>query len=193
MWEDEYLASVVQEFRRYQALADQAIARLGAGGLTFVPDGQSNSILVLMKHVGGNLRSRWTDVLTSDGEKPDRHRDGEFESSADEEGAVRALWQVGWRALFTALEEVGPSRLGAVVTIRGEPHTLVRAIERSLAHTAYHTGQIVYLAKHLCADEWQSLSIARGQSARYAQQVRRAWGDAAALQEGETGPGPGRP
>ncbi len=121
-----------------------------------------------MKHLAGNLRSRWTDFLTSDGEKPDRNRDAEFVLDA---GTTRATvlgwWDEGWRRLFGAIESLGPDDLLRTVHIRGEPHTVVRAIERALAHAAYHVGQIVLLAKHRRGAAWRSLSIPKGQSATF--------------------------
>jgi hypothetical protein len=115
-----------------------------------------------VKHIGGNLRSRWTDFLTTDGEKPDRNRDGEFELAAGQTRAhVMAWWHGGWDALFGTLEALTPDDLLKRVTIRGEPHTVLQAINRSLAHAAYHVGQIVFLAKHLRSADWKTLSIPR--------------------------------
>jgi hypothetical protein len=125
-------------------------------------DPKSNSIATLMKHMGGNMRSRWTDFLTTDGEKPDRNRDAEFELEA---GAtldrLRSDWEEGWRRLFSTLEALGPDDLSRTVTIRGEPLTVLEAIERATAHYAYHVGQIVFLAKHLRSGAWQTLSVPR--------------------------------
>ena len=162
--ERDYLASVEAEYRRYRGLAERAIDRLSDEELVWVPDAGSNSVAVLMKHVGGNLRSRFADFLSSDGEKPDRDRDAEFEVGPTDVEAVRRVWERGWATLFATLEGLGPQDLAAVVRIRGEAHTVPQALERSVAHTAYHVGQIVYVAKHLRSAAWQTLSIARGQS-----------------------------
>src|SRR5690606_5792830 len=127
-----------------------------------------NSVAVLMKHVGGNLRSRWTGFLTTDGEKPDRDRDSEFAIGPDDSrDRILDRWQEGWRCLEDALRSLDPADLERTVHIRGEPHTVPQALHRSLAHTAQHTGQIVLLAKHLCGSAWRTLSIPRGQSAAY--------------------------
>lgn len=161
-----YLTAVLAEFRRYKRLGDGAIEQASDEDLVAAIDDESNSIAVIAKHVGGNLRSRWSDFLTTDGEKPDRDRDAEFvvDPGRATRAAVMAWWEEGWRALFGSLEALAPDDLLRTVTIRGEPHSVVRAIERSLAHTAYHVGQIVLLAKHRRGAEWRSLSIPKGQS-----------------------------
>jgi hypothetical protein len=117
-----------------------------------------------MKHMAGNMRSRWTDFLTSDGEKPDRRRDSEFLLEGEDRRAVEESWEEGWRRVFAAVEPLGAEDLMRTVTIRGEPHTVVMAINRQLSHYAQHTGQIVFLAKHLKSSAWETLSIPRGQS-----------------------------
>ncbi|MBE3590342.1 MAG: DUF1572 family protein [Firmicutes bacterium] len=156
------LQAVTSEFRRQKKLAEDAIAQLSPQEWTYAPGQESNSIAVLMKHVGGNLRSRWTDFLTTDGEKPDRDRDAEFEAGErDTPETLRAVWEAGWSALFHTLESLKDEDLLRTVTIRGEPHSVPLALERSLAHTAYHVGQIVYLAKMLRDAEWRTLSIPR--------------------------------
>jgi hypothetical protein len=128
-------------------------------------DAEANSLAVIMKHMAGNMRSRWRDFLTSDGEKPDRHRDLEFEILSHEDRAeIFRQWEEGWQYLFGALEPLTTEDLGRSVTIRGEPHSVSQAIVRQLAHYAEHAGQIVFLAKHLRSSEWQSLSIPRGKS-----------------------------
>jgi hypothetical protein len=158
-----YIEDFVAQFQFLKKLAEKAIARLDDGELFQAIDGESNSVAVIMRHVGGNLRSRWTDFLTTDGEKPDRNRDTEFEQPKDRAG-LTAVWDGGWRALFDSLASLKTDDLLKTVNIRGEAHSVVKAANRSLQHTAYHVGQIVFLAKHLKADAWESLSIPRGQS-----------------------------
>jgi hypothetical protein len=155
-----YLAEALRVFRQYKELGEKAMAQLEPAGLFQVLDEQSNCIAVIVKHMGGNMRSRWTDFLTSDGEKSDRNRDGEFELSASTTPAdVRRWWDDGWRCVFAALEPLRADDLLRTVTIRGEPHTVLQAIDRQVAHYAYHVGQIVLLAKHLTGERWQTLSI----------------------------------
>lgn len=162
------LDAAITSFLWQRDLADRAVARLSDDELFATLDGEANSVAVIMKHVAGNLRSRWTDFLTTDGEKPDRDRDGEFEvRDADTPARLREAWTAGWDALIAALRALAPDDLARTVTIRGEPHTVALAIARSLAHTAHHVGQIVLLAKHWRAADWQSLSIPRGQSRSY--------------------------
>jgi Protein of unknown function (DUF1572) len=161
-----YIEDIVAQFQFLKKLAEKAIARLDDDELFQALDGESNSVAVIMRHIGGNLRSRWTDFLTSDGEKPDRNRDTEFEQPSDRAGLV-AVWDGGWRALFDSLGVLRADDLLKTVHIRGEAHSVVKAIDRSLQHTAYHVGQIVFLAKHLKAESWESLSIPRGQSAAF--------------------------
>jgi hypothetical protein len=159
-----YLDNAAEEFRSLKELADKAAAQVSDEEFFRAIDPESNSIAVIMKHVAGNLRSRWTDFLTSDGEKPDRHRDTEFVAEGEDRAAVLERWEAGWRTLFDTLESlrgVDPMR---TVTIRREPHTVVEAVNRQLAHYGQHTGQIVFLAKHLKSSAWKTLSIPRGQS-----------------------------
>jgi hypothetical protein len=159
-----YLDNAAEEFRDLKKLADRAAAQVSDEEFFRAIDPESNSIAVIMKHVAGNLRSRWTDFLTSDGEKPDRHRDTEFLTEGEDRAAVLGRWEAGWRTLFDTLEslrDVDPMR---AVTIRREPHTVVEAVNRQLAHYGQHTGQIVFLAKHLKSSAWKTLSVPRGQS-----------------------------
>ena len=157
-----YLAETVRILSQYKGIADRAVAQAGPSELFRSLDADSNNIAVLMQHLAGNMRSRWTDFLTTDCEKPDRNRDAEFElapgTTSDE---VTARWEDGWRRTFAALETLGPGDLLQTVTIGGKPCTALAAIERAVAHYAYHVGQIVFLAKHLRAGEWQSLSVPR--------------------------------
>src|ERR1041385_5026832 len=163
-----YLGHVTRVFRDYKKLADEALAQVDPADVSRTLDPGSNSLAVIVKHVGGSLRSRWRDFLTSGGEKPDRDRDSEFEErTGDTWEALRGRWEEAWGIVLTALGSLRPEDLERMVTLRGEPHPVPLAIERSLTHTASHVGQIVFLAKHLAAARWKSLSIARGQSAQF--------------------------
>lgn len=164
---DPFLDDARAQLRKYKALGEAALAQLEPAQLFQRPDPESNSVAILLKHLAGNLRSRWTDFLTSDGEKPDRRRDGEFEHEpGDTPESLRAAWERGWALCFAALEPLSSADLSRVVTIRGEPHTVLQAVARQTTHYAYHVGQIVYLARHLAGPRWRSLSIPRGQSGR---------------------------
>lgn len=157
-----YLAEVVREFRRLKRLADTALDRVSDEEFFRQIDPESNSLALIVKHLAGNNRSRWTDFLTSDGEKPDRRRDQEFErESGDTRAALMARWDEGWRTLLDSLSALGPEDLTKTVTIRSEPLTVTEAITRALSHQAYHVGQIIFLAKHFRSTDWQSLSIPR--------------------------------
>ena len=134
-------------------------------------DQEMNSIAQIVKHMAGNMRSRWTDFLTTDGEKPDRDRDSEFVNPPATRKALLEVWESGWNRVFGALEPLSEADLGRIVKIRGEAHSVMQAINRQLAHYAYHCGQIVFLAKHLQHAQWKSLSVPRGQSARFNQKV----------------------
>jgi hypothetical protein len=168
MSNQEYVPLAAREFARLKKLADRAIAQLPADRLFEVPGEGDNSVAVIIKHVGGNLCSRWRDFLTADGEKPDRRRDDEFVIvTGDSREALLARWEEGWSMLFASLAPLGDADLGRTVTIRGEPLTVLLAINRQLTHNAYHVGQIVYLAKHYSGSGWRSLSIPRGESERF--------------------------
>ena len=167
-WRDDYLLTVRETFHVQRTLAERAVAQLTGDELVRTLGEEDNSIAIIMKHVGGNLRSRWTEPFTTDGEKPDRDRDGEFVIDPDDADSARAVWERGWSALEQTLAAMAPGDLDRPLRIRGEPHTLVKALERSLAHTAQHVGQIIMLAKHWKGAGWQTLSIPRGESARYA-------------------------
>jgi hypothetical protein len=159
------LAAFRQEFDSLRALAERALAQVDDESFTRALDDDANSPAVLVKHVGGNLRSRWTDVFTTDGEKPDRDRDGEFElRGGDSRASIMATWESGWAALSATLASVAPADLERIVTVRGEPHTLARALTRSLAHTAGHVHQLIMLCRHWRGPAWRTLSIARGES-----------------------------
>ena len=156
-----WLDHCTTEFRKTKGLADAAIARVSDDQLYVALDSEGNSIAVLMQHVSGNLRSRWTDFLTSDGEKPDRNRDAEFVEARLSRDALIRVWEDGWRILFTTLASLRPADEERTITIRGEPHTVPQAVLRQVSHYAYHVGQIVFLAKHLAGESWVSLSIPR--------------------------------
>jgi len=161
------------EARRYRELADQALAQVDDAGFVATLDAESNSLALIVKHVANNLRSRWTNFFATDGEKPDRHRDREFElEPGDTRATLMARWESGWGCLLETLDRMTPEDLSRTVLIRAEPHTVTRAALRSLAHTASHVGQIVLLAKHVSADRWRSLSIPRGQSEQVNQAMR---------------------
>jgi hypothetical protein len=161
----DFLADSIDEFRRLKKLAEKSLARMTDDQFFQPLDAESNPAAIVVKHMAGNLRSRWTDLLTTDGEKPDRNRDSEFElDAADTREALMARWESGWAACFAALEPLTPADLSRHVLIRSEPHTVTRAIVRQLTHYGYHVGQIVMLARHAASAEWQSLSVPRGQS-----------------------------
>ena len=170
----EELREIIARFRKVKSQADRALAQV-QGDELFVPlDEESNSLAVIMKHMAGNMRSRWTAFLDSDGEKPDRHRDVEFEILGNEgREEIFRQWEQGWQCLFGALEPLTAEDLGRTVTVRGEPHTVPQAIFRQLAHYAEHVGQIVFLAKHLRSREWQTLSIPRGKSDEFLAKMKR--------------------
>jgi hypothetical protein len=153
-----------RQFRGYKRLGEAAIAQLRDEELFIAIDPEANSVAILIKHLAGNMRSRFTDFLTSDGEKPDRNRDQEFEMNTSSRADVMRWWEDGWARVFSAIEALQPDDLMRTVTIRSEPHTVLQAINRQLAHYAMHVGQIVFLAKHLRWNEWKSLSIPRGKS-----------------------------
>ncbi|HSC78497.1 MAG TPA: DUF1572 family protein [Candidatus Acidoferrales bacterium] len=181
-----WLDDALLELRRLKRQAEKALAQVGDDDFFRVLDPESNSLAILVKHLTGNLRSRWTDFLTSDGEKPDRNRDSEFViEPADTRAALMERWERGWKYLFDALEPLGEDDLMRTVQIRGEPHTIVQAVNRQLSHYAAHIGQMVFLAKHLAGAHWKTLSVPRGQSEQFNQKMKEKL--AARL---ESGPGP---
>lgn len=164
----QYLADALAEFRKYKTFAEKALAQVPDEDWFRRIDSESNSLALVVKHLAGNMRSRWTDFLTTDGEKPDRNRDTEFETEdADTKEALLARWEAGWRLLFAALDPLTEDDLQRKVMIRGEAHSVLQAITRQLTHYASHVGQIVFLAKHLAGARWQTLSIARGKSREF--------------------------
>jgi uncharacterized damage-inducible protein DinB len=166
-----YLQDSLTLFRYYKKLGEDAMAQVTEDQLSEVLDPEANSIAITVKHIAGNMRSRWTDFLTTDGEKPDRNRDTEFQDAPAAREALMQLWQTGWDRVFGALEPLSDEDLGRTVTIRGEPHSVMQAINRQMAHYAYHVGQIVLLAKHFRQSEWRSLSVPRGKSAEFNRRV----------------------
>ncbi|MBW3655963.1 MAG: DUF1572 domain-containing protein [Gemmatimonadetes bacterium] len=165
----DFAAAYLEDARRmarfYKGLAESAMKQVGDDDFFAALGEEDNSIAVVARHMAGNLRSRWTDFLTTDGEKPDRDRDGEFVARGQTRESVAAAWEAGWRALLEALDALRPDDLARTVYIRGEPHGVIQAVDRALLHAAYHVGQIVLLAKHAAGPAWQTLSIARNRSA----------------------------
>ena len=165
---EHYLEDALRTFRDYKKLAERAFEQIDDEDFFRTIDRESNSIAVNMKHLAGNMLSRWTDFLTTDGEKPERDRDMEFVMLPQTTKAeMIAYWDKGWQCTFDAVQPLKPENLMRRVTIRGQDHTVVQAINRQLAHYAYHVGQIVYLAKHFKASDWQSLSVPKNKSAEF--------------------------
>jgi uncharacterized damage-inducible protein DinB len=162
-----YLKDSVEVLRYYKRLGERAMEQAPDAALFATLDAESNSIAIIVKHMCGNMRSRWTDFLTTDGEKPDRNRDTEFKAPAKTRAELMAQWEAGWKYVFDALAALSESDLGRPVVIRTETHSVMQAINRALGHYAYHTGQIVYLAKHFAGANWKALTIPRGKSAEY--------------------------
>jgi len=156
---------------QYKSMAERAMEQLTAEQLVATLDPEMNSVAIIVKHMAGNMRSRWTNFLTTDGEKPDRNRDGEFVGPASTREALLREWEEGWARVFAALEPLSDADLERQVTIRGELHSVMQAINRQIAHYACHCGQIVFLAKHLRHENWTSLSIPRKGSAEYNRRV----------------------
>ncbi len=160
-----YLEEAFRSFRGHKRLAEGAFAQLNDAEFFRVIDSESNSVAIIAKHLAGNMRSRFTDFLSTDGEKPDRHRDQEFVIDAGTTRAqVMAWWEEGWKCVLDTTQSLVPDDLGRIVTIRGQEHTVLQAINRQITHYAYHVGQIVFLAKHLKASDWKTLSVPRGKS-----------------------------
>jgi uncharacterized damage-inducible protein DinB len=164
-----HLADAIDLFRYYKKLGERAMEQCPDERLFAALDSESNSIAIIVKHMAGNMRSRWTDFLTSDGEKPDRNRDTEFEEAPKTRAELMLLWERGWKILFDALEPLTDADLTRTITIRTEPHSVTQAINRQIAHYSYHIGQIVFLARHFAAQsgEWSSLTIPRKKSAEF--------------------------
>ncbi|HXN49070.1 MAG TPA: DUF1572 domain-containing protein [Bryobacteraceae bacterium] len=166
-----YLEDSVALFRYYKKLAERAMEQVTDGQLFATLDEEANSIAVVVKHMAGNMRSRWTDFLTTDGEKPNRDRDTEFVDPPATREALLAAWEDGWSRLFGALAPLSDADLARTITIRGEAHSVMQAVNRQVAHYAHHVGQIVLLAKHFAHERWQSLSVPRNRSAEFNRQV----------------------
>lgn len=169
-----YLEDSIKSFRAYKKLAEKALDQVSEDEFFIALDEEANSIALLMKHMAGNMLSRWTDFLTTDGEKPDRNRDIEFviEPNMGKDELV-AYWEKGWQSVFDALEPLGAEDLSRKITIRGKEHTVVQAINRQLMHYAYHIGQLVFLAKHFRSAEWKSLSVPRNKSQDFNEYLRK--------------------
>jgi hypothetical protein len=167
-----YLQDAFSLLRFYKQLGEGAMAQLDDEQLQTALDAEMNSIAIVVKHLHGNMRSRWTGFPTADGESPSRDRDAEFLDPPRSRTEVMALWNEGWNCVFTALEPLSDGDLGRTVTIRGEPHSVLQAVQRQLTHYAYHVGQIVFLAKHFQHAQWKSLSVPRGHSKDFNHRVK---------------------
>ena len=166
-----YLEDSLTLLRYYKTLAERAMQQVTDEQLFATTDDEANSIGIIVKHMVGNMKSRWTDFLTTDGEKPDRNRDSEFVEPPATRKALLNAWEDGWACVFQALDPLSDADLGRTVTIRGEAHSVMQALNRQIAHYSYHVGQIVMLAKHFAHDRWQSLSVPRNASADFNQRV----------------------
>jgi len=163
-----YIDEARRQFRGHKRLGEGALAQLTDEQLFITLDPESNSVAIVVKHLAGNMRSRFTDFLTTDGEKPDRHRDQEFELTAKTTRTeIMQWWEQGWSCVFAALDSLTPEDVMRTVFVRHEPHTVLQAINRQLAHYAYHVGQIVFLAKHFRSTDWKTLSVPRGKSEEF--------------------------
>jgi Protein of unknown function (DUF1572) len=166
-----YLKDSIDVLRYYKRLAERAIAQVPDQALVAAPDSESNSIAIIVKHLAGNMRSRFTDFLTSDGEKPDRKRDTEFEAPPKTRADLMAMWEAGWQLVFSALTPLTEAQLSQKIYIRSEAHSVTQAINRQIAHYAYHVGQIVYVAKHFAGANWTSLTVPKGKSEEFTSRV----------------------
>lgn len=167
----DYIRDSIAVFRYYKKLSERAIEQVPDEHLTTTLDSEMNCIALIVKHMAGNMRSRWTDFLTTDGEKPNRNRDTEFIEPPTTRVALLAMWNEGWGCMFNALEPLGKQDLSKSVAIRGEAHSVMQAINRQMAHYSYHCGQIVFLAKHFASANWQSLTVPRGKSEEFNRRV----------------------
>lgn len=164
---DNFLATCIKQFQYYKSLGDKTLAQLSTEQLFWQPNDSSNSIALIVKHLGGNMLSRWTDFLTTDGEKQNRNRDQEFENSWVDRDELITYWNAGWSCLFQAIESLEEEDLAKIIYIRNQGHTVMEAILRQLAHYPYHIGQMLYIGKLCLDDKWTSLSIPKGNSASY--------------------------
>lgn len=164
---ENYHADALTSFRNYKKLAERAVEQVSDEEFFAKIDEEANSIALVVKHIAGNLRSRWTDFLTTDGEKADRDRDTEFEVIDDTRESLMSFWEEGWQTLFDSIEPLTPEDFSKTITIRSEPHTVVEAINRQMMHYSMHIGQIILLAKHFKSSDWKTLSIPKNKSADY--------------------------
>jgi hypothetical protein len=169
--EELYLASVIKRFQEHKILAEKTFAQLNNEEMHVQQNEASNSIAIIIQHIHGNMLSRWTNFLTEDGEKNWRKRDDEFENSTLSKEQLTQLWDEGWRVFFDTLNSLTPENLSHTITIRSQPLNVIDAINRQLAHYGYHVGQIVFIGKWLKADDWKTLSIAKGKSMPFNQQL----------------------
>jgi hypothetical protein len=174
MIEQIFIDSALKRVSYYKSLGDKTLTQLTAAQLHWQPEGEPNSIYIIIKHLHGNMLSRWTDFLHTDGQKPWRNRDAEFEEQDASHEEITALWEEGWKCMLDAISALQPEDLGKTVFIRGESHTVMDAINRQLCHVPYHVGQIVYIGKMLKKENWQSLSVPKGQSEAF---DRKAFGE----------------
>ena len=165
--ENDYLTSVKKQFAYYKSLGEKTFEQLTDEQLYWQYNSESNSIAMIVKHMAGNMISRWTDIFTTDGEKSTRNREAEFTPSTPTRQTITETWEQGWQCLFDTLDKLTADDLGKIIYIRNQGHTVMEAINRQLAHYPYHAGQIVFLGKMLCNENWHSLSIPRGQSENY--------------------------
>ena len=166
---ENYLKDAIESYRSYKRMAEKAMAQVSDEEFFRVIDAEANSIAVIVKHIAGNQRSRWTNFLTSDGEKDDRDRDTKFEMMEETRKSLMKFWDSGWQTLFAAIEPLTTADFSKTIMIRGEPHTICEALNRQMTHYAYHIGQIALLAKHFRSGGWKTLSVPRGRSAQFNQ------------------------
>lgn len=173
MFSEEYLKDSITQFGKLKILVEKSLNQVSDPDFFKELGPESNSIAIIVKHMAGNMRSRWRDFLTSDGEKPDRYRDTEFELTPDDtREAIMDRWERGWQILFEAVEPLKSEDLEKKITIRGEPHSVLEAINRQLTHYSYHLGQIAYLARHFAGEKWVTLSIPKGKSDEFHRDTR---------------------
>ncbi|MFC0515034.1 DUF1572 family protein [Mucilaginibacter angelicae] len=165
--ENDYIISVKKQFAYYKSLGEKTFEQLTDEQLCWQYNPESNSVAMIVNHLSGNMISRWTDIFTTDGEKPNRNREAEFAPSNLTRQTVLATWELGWKCLFDTLDGLTGDDLSKIIYIRNQGHTVMEAINRQLAHYPYHVGQIVFLGKMLCDESWASLSIPRGKSENY--------------------------
>jgi len=173
MISENYLKDSISQFRKHKKLVEKALSQVSDRDFFRELGPESNSIAIIVKHMAGNMRSRWKDLLISDGEKPDRHRDTEFEIEPDDSRkTIMDRWERGWKFLFGSIEPLKAEDLEKTITIRSEPYTVLEAINRQLTHYAYHAGQIAYMARHFAGNKWETLSVPKGKSEEFNKQMR---------------------